>query len=405
MARFDRLFGVFTSRSRRHPLRKPRLDGGEQLERRSMLAADFNDATGVLTLIGTEAADKISISAVKQGSQFINGSIRVRGVSGVTNNGFYANVSSVVISSLGGNDNVSIGSGIRNRAGGLMAVTIDAGQGTDVVVGGDGDDTIFGNDGRDTLRGGRGNDSIDGGTGDDRVDGDDGNDACLGGIGRDDVRGGRGNDTLYGGRDNDRLAGDDGDDDLDGEEGDDRLTGGRGNDDDCDDDDALSDLRRGSSEDSGDNGNDDHDEAEDDDDDDGDLEDDDDDDGEDGDDGDHGDHPVGTVLAFTGGSETLTGTSTSKRDKVFYSFTVPTGFSWTLAVTLNPVNGRYPDLEIERQGIGAEFERELEPTENPSQTTGSFTLPAGTYSLRLRSPDLQPVNYNVSLTCTANPVT
>ncbi|MFM8291308.1 MAG: hypothetical protein ACKOC4_06375 [Planctomycetia bacterium] len=400
MARFDRLFGVFTSRSRRQPLRKPSLDGGEQLERRSMLAADV--VGGILTITGSEAADQISISAVKQSNVFVPGSVRVRGVPGVTNNTVFTGVNSIVVSTFGGNDRVTVGSGLTRAAGGLMGVTVDAGQGTDVVVGGDGDDTIFGNDGRDTLRGGRGNDSIDGGTGDDRVDGDDGADALLGGIGRDDVRGGRGNDTLYGGRDNDRLFGDDGDDDLDGEEGDDRLTGGRGNDDDVDDDDSLSDLRRGSTEDSGDNGNDDLDENEDADDDDGDLEDDDEDGGED-DGGD--DTPVGTVLAFTSGSETLTGTSASKRDKVFYSLTVPQGSSWTLTVTLNPVNNRYPDLEIERTSAGPEFERELEPTENPSQTSGEFLLPAGTYSLRLRSPDLQPVNYNVSLTRTVNPVT
>jgi hypothetical protein len=400
MARFDRLFGIFSSRSRRQPLRKPRLDGGEQLERRSMLAADFNAETGLLTLTGTEAANTISISAVKQGSVFVAGSVRVRGVPGVTNNAVFTGVNSIVVSTLGGNDRVTVGSGLTRAAGGLMGVTVDAGQGTDVVVGGDGSDTIFGGDGRDTIRGGRGNDNLDGGTGDDRVDGDDGNDACLGGIGRDDVRGGRGDDTLYGGRDNDRLSGEDGDDDLDGEEGDDRLAGGRGNDDDCDDDDSLSDLRRGSTEDSGDNGNDDHDEDEDDDDDDGDLEDDD----EDEDDDDNGgdDTPTGPVLAFAGGSETLTGTSASKRDKVFYSFTVPQGSSWTLNVTLNPVDNRYPDLEIERTSTGPEFERELEPTENPSQTSGTFTLPAGTYSLRLRSPDLQPVSYNVSLTRTVN---
>jgi hypothetical protein len=99
---------------------------------------------------------------------------------------------------------------------------------------------------------------------------------------------------------------------------------------------------------------------------------------------------------------TLTGTSASKRDKVFRSFTVPANATWTLNVTLNPVNNRYPDLEIERTSVGPVVEFELEPTENPSQTSGTFTLPAGTYSLRLRSPDLQPVSYNVSLTRTVN---
>lgn len=361
-----------------------------------MLAADLDIGTGVLTLTGTESADVISLSAVKQSGNVINGAVKVRGVAGVANNTVFTNVTSVVVSTLGGNDKVTVGSGLRNVSGGFMSVWIDAGQGTDVVVGGDGNDTILGGDGRDKLRGGRGDDSIDGGTGDDRADGDDGNDTLLGGTGRDELRGGRGNDSLYGGSDDDRLFGDDGDDDLDGELGDDRLTGGRGNDDDVDDDDSLSDMSR-SGEDSGDNGNEDEDENEDEDDDDGDFEDDD----EGDDDGgvDDGDDPVGTSIPFDGnGVATLTGTSASKRDKVFYSFVAagPT----TLAVALvNPGNGRYPDLEIERQGPGVVVEHELEPSDGGA-TSGTFNLPAGTYSVRLRSPDLLPVAYTVNLTRT-----
>lgn len=397
MSLHDRLFGIFSSRSRRPALRRPRLDGGEHLERRSMLAADFDVGTGVLTLIGTEAADVISVNAVKQSGAVINGAVKVRGVAGVAKDAVFTNVTSVVISSLGGNDKVTIGSGLRNLSGGFMSVRIDAGQGTDTVVGGDGNDTILGNDGRDSLRGGRGDDSVDGGTGDDRVDGDSGDDTLLGGTGRDDLRGGTGDDSMYGGRDNDRLFGEDGDDDLDGETGDDRLTGGRGNDDDVDDDDSLSDMS-GSGDDSGDNENEDEDENEDDDDDDGDFDDDDEDEVDD-DDG-HGDgHHVGTPIPFDGnGVATLTGTSANKQSKVYYTFTV--GGPTSLAVALvNPDNGRYPDLEIERQGTGVEVEIELEPGDG-GPTSGTFNLPAGTYSLRLRSPDLLPVAYTVNLTRT-----
>ncbi len=394
MTLHDRLCGIFSSRSRRPALRRPRLDGGEHLERRSMLAAVLDGETGVLTLTGTEAADVISVNPVKQSGAVVNGSVKVRGVPGVANNTVFTNVTSVVISSFGGNDKVTIGSGLRNLSGGFMSVWIDAGQGADVVMGGDGDDTIIGGDGRDKLRGGGGNDSVDGGAGNDRADGDDGNDVLLGGTGRDDLRGGRGNDSAYGGLDDDRLFGDDGDDDLDGELGDDQLTGGRGNDDDVDDDDSLSDMSR-SGDDSGDNDNEDEDENEDEDDDDGDFEDDDEDEIDDNDGESDGEY-AGTPVTFDGsGVATLTGTSTSRQNKVFYSFTI--GGTATLSVALvNPDNGRYPDLEIELQGSGPEFEKKLEPS-NGGATSGLFTLSAGTYSLRLRSPDLLPVAYTVNL--------
>ena len=405
MLRDSRFFGLFTTRSGRARLRVPKIGGCESLERRSMLSANFDSGTGVLTLVGTERSDTISLSVVKQNGSVVNGSVKVRGVEGVSRDTVFANVNSVVISSLGGSDKITIASGLRNASGGLLAVTVDAGTGNDIVIGGDGDDTILGGTGRDQLRGGRGDDSMDGGDDDDKVSGDDGNDALIGGSGRDDVRGGRGNDTAYGGLGNDKLFGEDGDDDLDGEVGDDSLVGGRGNDDDVDDDDALADMsRRG--DDSGDNENDDEDENDDDDDDDGDFEDDDDEDDDDGDDDDDGgadddDDPVGTPIAFSGGNSgtaSLTGTSTSKRNKIYYSFTIAAGS--TLQVTMQNVDsGRYPDLEIERQGAGAEVEYELEPSEG-GPTSGTFSLPAGTYSIRLRSPDLAAVNYAVDLLLT-----
>lgn len=405
MSRSSRFFGLFAPRSARPKLRLPTLEGAESLERRSMLAGDFVD--GVLTLVGTESADVISLSVVKQNGSVVNGSVKVRGVAGVPKDTVFANVNSVVISTLGGNDKVTIGSGLKNVSGtGFLAVTVDAGSGKDTVNGGDGSDTILGGLGKDVLKGGKGNDNIDGGGDDDKVFGDDGDDVCLGGSGRDEVRGGRNNDSLYGGGDDDKLFGDDGDDDLDGDLGDDKLNGGRGNDDDVDDDDSLEDMSR-SGEDSGDNDNDDEDENEDDDDDDGDFEDDedegDDDDGDDDNGGspDDDDDPTGTPITFsngTSGTATLNGSSTGKQNSVYYSFTIANPA--TLSVTmLNADSGRYADLEIERQGAGVEFERELEPGEG-GPTTGTFNLVAGTYSIRLRSPNLQAVTYAVNLVLT-----
>ena len=404
MIRYGRFLGLFTPRSARAKLRAPKLEGAESLERRSMLSATFDTGTGVLTLVGTESNDVIALNVVKQNGSIVTGSVKVRGVAGVAKDTVFANVNSVVISTLGGNDRVAVASGLRNASGGLLAVTVDAGRGNDVVSGGDGDDTIIGGLGRDVLKGGRGGDSVDGGDDDDKVSGDDGDDVLLGGSGRDDVRGGRGDDSVYGNLGSDKLFGEDGDDDLDGGVGDDDLFGGRGNDDDVDDDDSLKDMsRRG--DDSGDNENDDEDENEDDDDDDGDFDDDDegedDDDGDDDDDdggADDDDDPVGTPITFSdgnAGTASLNGTSTSKLNKVYYSFTIAAAS--TLQVTMQDVDsGRYADFEIERQGSGAEVEYELEPSEG-GPTSGTFSLPAGTYSIRLQSPDLVAVTYAVDL--------
>ena len=390
MIDYGRFLGLFTPRSARSRLRRPRLDGAEPLERRAMLSATFDDGTGVLTITGTESADVITLKSVRQNGEVVNGSVRVRGVSleGGPSNGVFQNVTSVVISSLGGNDKVTIGPGLRAVSGGFLAVTVDAGSGRDTVVGGEGDDTIIGGGDDDNLRGGKGNDDVDGGQGNDRCSGDDGDDALIGGGGNDDLRGGKGDDSAYGGTGKDRLLGGVGDDDLDGGTDDDKLIGGAGNDDDVDDDDSFDDD---DDDDLDDNENEDEDEDEDD-------EDGVDDDDEGDDDGDGDDNP-GTVtpLTFDGGVANALGSSLNKQDKKFFSFILAA--ETEMVVTMDNVDdGRYPDLEIERQGGGAEVERELEPSEG-GPTSGTFTLPAGTYSLRLRSPDLLAVNFSVSLVC------
>jgi Ca2+-binding RTX toxin-like protein len=50
-------------------------------------------------------------------------------------------------------------------AEGAMLLTLDGGDGDDVVLGGSGDDTLLGGAGDDVLIGGPGNDTIDGGPG------------------------------------------------------------------------------------------------------------------------------------------------------------------------------------------------------------------------------------------------
>lgn len=129
-------------------------------------------------------------------------------------------------------------------------VTVNAGDGDDIVIGGAGKDTIDGDAGNDLIFGYRGSDTIRGGAGNDTLYGDDlgfngisgndviqggtGNDTLYGGAGTDRLEGGDDNDVLYGGRGGDNLFGEAGDDTLYGDDpgtsGNDKLDGGAGND-------------------------------------------------------------------------------------------------------------------------------------------------------------------------------
>ncbi len=325
-----------------------------------MLAADV-DLDGLLLITGSEKADKIIISA---GST--PGSVTVRGVPGVAKNAVFTGVNAIVVNSLGGNDDIRIGSNIRDTSGNLIGVTVNAGNGNDRVEGGDGDDDLNGGIGNDNVRGRGGDDTIAGGAGNDNCSGEAGDDDIFGDSGRDTIRGGDDDDSLSGGSDRDTLFGDRGDDSLDGDEGDDKLFGGLGNDDDYDDDD------------------DDRFEDEDD-------EDDDDDQGDDDD-----SPPSGSTVVFTNNSAQVTGVSATKNDRQFYLFTAPT--SGTLTVSLLPgTGGRYAELELEEVATSADL-LELEPSEGGA-TSGTAGVTAGRqYRMRLKSPDATPVEYTVNLT-------
>lgn len=366
-------FGLVGGRtSRRQPLRVPRLRSAESLERRQMLAADI-DLDGVLVITGSDKADKIIISAGVG-----NGTVILRGVPGVAKNTVFSGVNAIVVNSLGGNDDIRIGSNIRDTGGTLIGVTVNAGNGNDRVEGGDGDDDINGGLGNDKVRGRGGDDEISGGGGNDDCRGDAGVDVVFGDAGRDVLRGGDDGDSLSGGSDRDTLFGDRGDDSLDGDEGRDKLFGGLGNDDDYDDDDRFEDE-----------------DEEDDDDGDGDGDDAGDDDDGDGDDSDDDGHspPSGGAVVFTGNTAQVTGTSTREKDKQFYAFTAPT--TGVLTVALQPA-GRYAELELEDVLTSADL-LELEPSEG-GPTSGTANVVAGRlYRMRLKSPDVAPVNYTVDL--------
>jgi Ca2+-binding RTX toxin-like protein len=100
----------------------------------------------------TEASDSITISTT-------NGVVTVTGLAEtVTISNFDAN-DHIVINGLGGDDAI-VASGLTG-----MQLTVNGGDGDDVLVGSAGDDTLNGGAGDDVLIGGPGQDVLDGGTG------------------------------------------------------------------------------------------------------------------------------------------------------------------------------------------------------------------------------------------------
>jgi Ca2+-binding RTX toxin-like protein len=94
------------------------------------------------------------------------------------------------------------------------------------IDGGDGNDLISGSGGDDLLIGGPGNDVLYGESGDDVLVGGAGQDTLVGGAGNDVMIGGSENDMLFGGAGRDFIVGSQGNDSMDGGAGDDILVGG-----------------------------------------------------------------------------------------------------------------------------------------------------------------------------------
>jgi Ca2+-binding RTX toxin-like protein len=77
-----------------------------------------------------------------------------------------------------------------------LILTLNGGNGNDVLTGGAGNDVLAGGAGNDTLNGGDGNDNLNGGDGNDSLNGGNGNDVLDGGTGNDTLTGGSGADTF-----------------------------------------------------------------------------------------------------------------------------------------------------------------------------------------------------------------
>jgi hypothetical protein len=253
----------------------------ESLEDRSLPASGVSSvlSRGVLTVTGTDAADKITIRQTAAHNVSVIGN-------GVTRS--FSGVNSVSVDGRGGNDTITMDTRYTDahRITPLNA-TLNGGAGNDTLIGGSGNDTLNGGAGTNKLDGGAGKNALTGGTGTGgvttvlnrgvlsitgtnaadkvtirqtaahtvsvnanggtktfggvnsvRVDGRGGNDTITMDTSYTDARhitplnatlnGGDGNDTLNGGSGNDTLNGGAGNDTLNAGKGTDTFNGGGG---------------------------------------------------------------------------------------------------------------------------------------------------------------------------------
>ena len=109
-------------------------------------------------------------------------------------------------------------------------VTLDGGDGNDVLWTSSGDDVLFGGPDNDDLFGGAGQDHLDGGAGNDALNGDRGNDLLEGNDGNDALTDAFGNNLFYAGAGNDRPTGGSGNELFIGGRGNETINTGQGTD-------------------------------------------------------------------------------------------------------------------------------------------------------------------------------
>ena len=123
-----------------------------------------------------------------------------------------------------GNDGIDLTSNIYAYGN----VTLDGGDGNDVLWASMGDDVLLGGAGNDDLFGGVGQDYLDGGAGNDTLNGDRGNDLMEGGAGNDTLSDAFGKNLFYAKDGNDSLSGGAGNELFIGGAGNDTITTGAG---------------------------------------------------------------------------------------------------------------------------------------------------------------------------------
>ncbi len=220
----------------------------EQLEGKALLSVSALFVNGELNVV-SDANDNITVGSTGSGAStrvqvLANGNL-VTSVASVLS----SSVTSIVIQ--GGNLENTIDLSTVSIANypNLAGINVDAGHGSDTILGSngiaetllgnhgddlitglDGASSINGNDGNDTIIAGGGNDSLNGEDGDDSIDGNDGNDTIIGHDGNDTVDAGAGNDDVTGGDGDDSIVGGTGNDTINGMMGADSIDGGDGND-------------------------------------------------------------------------------------------------------------------------------------------------------------------------------
>src|SRR5215210_3724460 len=106
----------------------------ENLETRRFLSASV--ANGVLTITGTEHADRINV--VQRGAAIV-----VHQGKPFSRFGKKDHISQIVVNALGGNDRITIVSRI--------GATVDGGDGKDRIIGGAGNGMLLGGSGNDRI--------------------------------------------------------------------------------------------------------------------------------------------------------------------------------------------------------------------------------------------------------------
>lgn len=139
------------------------------LESRRLFSVTLTN--GVLTVTGTEDADQLAVGRTD--------TMIVVNDNGTASSWNPAEVMSIAVNGLGGNDEIGI------RPGVFKPIQIDAGAGNDRVHGGTGRERILGGLGNDLLNGGGGGDLMEGGPDDDVIVGGAGEDRMLGNAGND----------------------------------------------------------------------------------------------------------------------------------------------------------------------------------------------------------------------------
>jgi Ca2+-binding RTX toxin-like protein len=138
-------------------LRVDDLSGTDVVNVNAGLAASGGGDDGQPDSVIAEATNGDDVASVSGGAD-----LRVSGLSAqVAVSGGIAGSDRLTVETLAGDDVIDA-SGV---AAGAMFLTLNGGDGDDILIGGDGDDTLLGGAGDDVLIGGPGNDTLDGGPG------------------------------------------------------------------------------------------------------------------------------------------------------------------------------------------------------------------------------------------------